>query len=48
MPSTPLISCSIGAAIVSAIVSAEAPGKAATIATEGGAISGYWASGSAG
>ena len=41
MPSTPLISCSIGAATVSAIVSAEAPGKAAVTATEGGAISGY-------
>ena len=45
MFSTPLISCSSGAATVSAMVSAEAPGNTAVTATDGGAISGYCASG---
>jgi hypothetical protein len=46
--STPLISCSSGAATVSARVSAEAPGKKAVTVTPGGAISGYCDSGSSG
>jgi hypothetical protein len=42
MSSTPLISCSIGAATVSATVSAEAPGYCAATVTVGGTMSGYW------
>ena len=41
MFSTPLISCSSGAATVSATVSADAPEYAALMAIVGGAISGY-------
>ena len=48
IPSTPLISCSIGAATVSARVSAEAPGNAALTVIVGGAISGYCDRGSSG
>src|SRR5882762_4135715 len=40
MLSTPLISCSIGAATVCAITSADAPAKVAFTTTVGGAISG--------
>ena len=45
MSSTPLISCSRGAATVSATTSAEAPGYVALTTMVGGAISGYWATG---
>ena len=48
MSSTPLISCSIGAATVSASVSADAPGYMAVTAIVGGAMSGYCDSGSSG
>src|SRR5229473_3069447 len=47
MLSTPLIPCSIGAATVCAITSAEAPAKVARTTTVGGAISGYSVIGSA-
>src|SRR4051812_18225094 len=46
MPSTPLTSCSIGAATVSETVRASAPGYAAVTTTCGGTTSGYWAIGS--
>ncbi len=45
MFSTPLISCSMGAATVLLTTSAEAPGYCAFTTTVGGAISGYCASG---
>src|SRR5215831_4065021 len=41
MSSTPFTSCSIGAATVSAMTSAEAPGYVALMLTVGGTISGY-------
>src|SRR5262245_15850203 len=41
MSSTPLTSCSIGTATVSAMTSAEAPGNVALMLTVGGTISGY-------
>jgi hypothetical protein len=41
MCSTPLISCSIGLATVSATVSADAPGYVALTVTVGGTTSGY-------
>src|SRR5262245_57195199 len=47
MLSTPLISCSIGDATVSAITSAEAPAKLAFTTTVGGAMFGYSVIGSA-
>src|SRR6202011_2499729 len=47
MLSTPLISCSIGEAMVSARTSAEAPGYVAVTWTVGGTISGYSVIGSA-
>ena len=43
---TPLISCSSGAATVSAMSSALAPGYVARTTTSGGTTSGYWAIGS--
>ena len=46
MSSTPLISCSIGAAMVWATVSADAPGYCALTVTVGGTMSGYCATGS--
>src|SRR5229473_2192142 len=46
MFSTPLISCSIGATTVAATTSALAPGYWPLTLTTGGAISGYWATGS--
>ena len=46
MPSTPLISCSIGVATVSATVSADAPGKLLDTWIVGGAIWGYCVTGS--
>src|SRR3954471_23786018 len=45
MRSTPLTSCSIGVATVSATVLALAPGYVAVTWTVGGATSGYWAIG---
>ena len=42
MFSTPLISCSSGAATVSAITFGLAPGYVARTTTEGGTTSGYW------
>ena len=45
MPSTPLTSCSIGAATVSETVRASAPGYEAVTTTCGGTTSGYWAIG---
>src|SRR5690348_11266210 len=42
MFSTPLISCSSGAATVSAITFGFAPGYCARTMTEGGTTSGYW------
>ena len=45
MLSTPLTSCSIGVATVLATISAEAPGYEAVTEIEGGAISGYCATG---
>src|ERR1700682_3564664 len=47
MLSTPLISCSIGEAMVSARTSAEAPGYVAVTCMVGGTISGYSVIGSA-
>ena len=47
MLSTPLISCSIGAATVCAMTSAEAPAKVAFTTTVGGAMSGNSVIGSA-
>src|SRR5262245_59526882 len=44
--STPLTSCSMGVATVSATVRALAPGYVAVTWTVGGATSGYWAMGS--
>jgi hypothetical protein len=41
MSSTPFTSCSIGAATVSAMTSADAPGYVALMLTVGGTISGY-------
>src|SRR6266446_4765088 len=46
MFSTPLICCSSGATTVSATTSALAPGNWPLTLTTGGAISGYWATGS--
>ncbi len=46
MRSTPLTSCSIGVATVSATVLALAPGYVAVTWTVGGATSGYCATGS--
>jgi hypothetical protein len=46
MFSTPLISCSSGVATVAATVLASAPGYWARTTILGGAISGYWATGS--
>src|SRR5258707_1219336 len=46
MFSTPLICCSSGATTVSATTSALAPGYWPLTLTTGGAISGYWATGS--
>ena len=46
MFSTPLISCSSGAATVSAITFGFAPGYCARTTTEGGTTSGYWLIGS--
>ena len=45
MLSTPLTSCSIGVATVLATMSAEAPGYCALTEIEGGAMSGYCATG---
>src|SRR5512142_144746 len=47
MPGTPLIAFSIGDATVCSTVVADAPGYTAWTVTTGGAISGYWAIGSA-
>jgi hypothetical protein len=47
MFSTPLISCSMGAATVSATTLALAPGYNAETCTTGGVTSGYWAIGRA-
>src|ERR1700704_2017954 len=46
MFSTPLICCSRGATTVAATTSALAPGNWPLTLTTGGAISGYWATGS--
>src|SRR5260370_17014590 len=46
MFSTPLICCSSGATTVAATTSALAPGYCPLTLTTGGAISGYWATGS--
>src|SRR5579872_3895440 len=46
MFSTPLTSCSIGVATVSAITFGFAPGYVALTTTVGGTTSGYWATGS--
>src|SRR5512138_2020497 len=46
MFSTPLISCSSGAATVSAITFGFAPGYCARTCTDGGTTSGYWLIGS--
>ena len=46
MFSTPLISCSSGAATVSAITFGFAPGYCARTSTDGGTTSGYWLIGS--
>ena len=46
MSSTPLISCSSGAATVSAITLGFAPGYCARTCTDGGTTSGYWLIGS--
>ncbi len=46
MSSTPLICCSMGAATVSEMVCAEAPGYCAVTTTVGGTTSGYSATGS--
>src|ERR1700736_5516965 len=46
MFSTPLICCSSGATTVAATTSALAPGYWPLTLTTGGAISGYWATGS--
>src|SRR5688572_1945130 len=48
MPSTPLTCCSIGAATVSATTWAPAPGYTVVTRMIGGAIWGYWATGSVG
>src|SRR3954466_11358431 len=48
MRSTPLTSCSIGVATVSATILALAPGYVAVTWTVGGATSGHWAIGSFG
>ena len=46
MFSTPLTSCSIGVATVSAMTSGGAPGYEARTMIVGGTTSGYWATGS--
>src|SRR5690606_23391075 len=46
MPSTPLICSSIGMMTLARMVSALAPGELADTWTVGGAISGYWVTGS--
>jgi len=46
MSSTPLTSCSIGVATVSAMTSGGAPGYEACTTIVGGTTSGYWATGS--
>src|ERR1700745_102481 len=46
MFSTPLICCSIGVTTVEATISALAPGYCPDTLMSGGAISGYWATGS--